>query len=148
VWCAQHGGALAGERQIRTDGDAARQPEGAHATAVGEPWKQLRSKGIRCAAIDDHRGRHARQERAGTQFASLCLEHHGQLGQSEARPTVLFGDRQALPTDADGCRPQVGGVGRARCVLVEGRPGRSAALQLSELAIRGVGQIAVVVGDR
>jgi hypothetical protein len=145
---AQHGRALTGDHQVRADGDAARQAKRAHHTAIGESRKKLRANRIGRAAVDHHRGRHGGQEGAGAQLTALCLQHHRQLGQAEARTTVFLGDGKALPPDVGGGRPQGGRVVGALGVRVECGPGRSKAVQPFELAVCGVGEVAVVVGDR
>ena len=68
---AQHGGALAGDDQVGSHRDGSRHAEGGDGAPVGQTGKQLRANGVRCAAVDHHRGRHAGQERARAQLAAL-----------------------------------------------------------------------------
>ena len=140
----QHGRALAGDNQVRTDRHAAGQGERANRAAIGQPRKQLRTNGIRRAAVDHHGGRHGREERPGGKLAALSFQYHHQLGESEARPAVFLGDRQTVPAEILARRPDLAGVSRP---LLQGRAGRSTAVQPVQLPENGVGQVVVFLGD-
>ena len=112
--------------------------------AIGEPGEQA------CAHVggrgcgDDGAGDHRRHERSRRDGSTELLDDDHELGKSESRTPVLFGQVQSEPAELAEVSPE---LGQRLSVRLEQGSCRTARVALQQEVRRGLGQCTMVVGD-